>query len=331
MKTKVIILLLCATSICMQAQISVTKTSEVTPQYDRSKNQPDMDKVYSLKGQKLWVAPPLLQEHGYSNFFDMKADLSNYNTSTLVSLQKKHHYGKTAPKDPFGTRSEDLDGKTFIVDDVVYKGIGITYKREPIYVLMLTNTEKPKDKCQFLFEDTEYPFVTLSHYDYLKEAYPGKQFVVSPDYLMKVDADTGEQLAFSDTYYIVTFTDVTVYRSFIKLVCSIDNHKVLCGPKYDQLHYDGNEMSYLHLLFYSIEEWDHYIELYGLDNMEKVMSRNIKEGMPKELVLLAFGEPQTLSYIEDKVLLLNYKDISFVIGPENTVVSIHQKEENKER
>lgn len=327
MKTNVLIVLFCAITVCLHAQISVTTIPQVSSQFDCSKNQPDEDKKSSLKGQKLWVAPPLTQEFGYENFFNMKADLTDCDLKKLFSLRSKQHYGKLPPDGTFGTRSEDLNGKTFIVDDVLYKGILKTNKREPICVLMLTNTENPKDQCQFFYEGTKYPFVTLCHYDYLNETYPGKQYVVSSDYLMKKDAETGEKLTFSDSYYIVTFTEVTVTDfGMIKLVCSIDDHKVLCGPKFDQFAYDGNNSYYLHLLFYSIEEWNNYVELYGIENMKKVMAHNIEDGMPKELVFLAYGEPQSSSYIEEEDLLfLIYKDISFVIGPDNKVAYIKKE------
>ncbi len=90
MKTRVLIVLFCAITVCLHAQISVTTIPQVSSQFDCSKNQPDEDKKSSLKGQKIWVAPPLTQEFGYDNFFNMKADLTDCNLEKLYSLRKNN-------------------------------------------------------------------------------------------------------------------------------------------------------------------------------------------------------------------------------------------------
>lgn len=213
MKKVFVLLFVIIFNVSAYCQIGVTsavapvKKTEVVV-FDSTKNFLGYNNVMSYIDQTLFVLPEakILQEYGYDYFYKIcKFNLKRFSGSDY------EHYGQDAAASKYNTRYEDLAMTYWHVDSIVSAR---NYSSEKIYLFYLSNVNEPESKCAFKYDpryERSFPFIVLSHYNYLKEKYIGKQFIVDRNLLHKYDLSTGDSIIVTDdTKTIWTAEDFNV-------------------------------------------------------------------------------------------------------------------------
>lgn len=318
MKKVFVLLLVIIFNVSAYCQIGVTsavapvKKTEVVV-FDSTKNFLGYNNVMSYIDQTLFVLPKAKssQKYGYRNFFE----ICEFNLKRFLDVNYKH-YGQDAASSEFSTRYEDLAMTYWHVDTIV--SARDYYHYDQIYYLFyLSNVNEPESKCAFKYDpryERSFPFIVLSHYNYLKEKYIGKQFIVDRNLLHKYDLSTGDSI-------IVTDDTKTIWTAEDLNVISNENGDQDFGILLKQ----GNKRTYVTIDFFErrlgrriIEkkEWDKLVATYGLDMVKTAFHGDIEVGMSRELLILAWGEPKSINkasygnqyvYDSDYVYLKNGK------------------------
>ena len=316
MKKVFVLLLVIIFNVNAYCQIGVTsavapvKKTEVVV-FDSTKNFLGYNNVMTYIDQTLFVLPEvkILQKYGYDHFYKIREfDLEPFYGS------RYKHYGQDAAASISNTRYEDLAMTYWHVDSIV-SARGYRYKQ--IYLFYLSNVNEPESKCAFEY-DPEYEhtfkFIVLSHYNYLKEKYIGKQFIVNRKCLHKYDLSTGDSI-------IVTDDTKTIWTAEDFNVISNENGDQYLGMLLKQ----GNKRTFVNIDLLESQlgrgiiekkEWDKLVATNGLDMVKTAFQGKIKVGMSRKLLILAWGEPESINkasygdqyvYDSDYVYLKNGK------------------------
>lgn len=299
------------------APVKVKKTEVVV--FDSTKNFLGDYKVMSYIDQTLFVLPKAksLQKYGYSKFYK----ICEFNLERYDHYNWKH-YGQDADAAEYHTRYEDLAMTYWHVDSIVSAR---DYGRDRRYLFYLSNVNKPESKCAFSYDpidESGFPFIVLSHYNYLKEKYIGKQFIVRRELLYDYDLSTGDSI-------IVTYVTKTVWTAEDLNVISNENGEQNFGMILKQ----GNKRTFVDIDKFEekigsgiIEknESDKLVATYGLDMVETAFHGKLKVGMSRELLILAWGKPLSIKnasygdeyvYGPDSVCLKNGKVTEWYLWP----------------
>lgn len=292
MKKSLLLLSLLSLSICGYSQISISHRADAAPAekkvfpYDTTKNWLGAKHVESYVGQKLYVKGNSLPHWGYDGF--------------KKERESDSRWGAPAASSEFNTRYEDLVEKTFIVKEV--------HQESRYYLIeyghwwfLLENINNPDEtvwyKYNSQFEHT-FPFITLSYYEYLKHHYIGKELISGFTYntdgelrtaFAENDFITGEPLNPSKDA-IWTVTDVTIEDKYYYLVFLLDDKSGHTGSVHVEcLGRDG---------WYSVMEKEEYDKLcikYDSEYVDLARQGKIRVGMPVELLIKSWGEPEKIN------------------------------------
>lgn len=289
------------------AQITTTtvvqqKISEIAENisYDSTKNWLGSKNIESYIGQTLYVNGKNGKsiEYGYDNFHNKREEDSG------------KHYGSDAIASKFNTKYEDLFGKYFVVDSVYKDKWHSSFKH---WWFLMHEKDNPEIKLWFKYsEDYEHswPFVVVSHFDYLKKNLIGKKYIsemwereTTDDEKTKygskrivtrvndTDINTGTPIvqSLSDIWECI---DITIEDQSYSLSLVVKNQKgqisVIPSDVLGQRN-DGTYWVYEKLIY------DKYVTRFGITNMNKIRQRRIAVGMTSEMLKLSWGEPDDIN------------------------------------
>lgn len=290
---------LCYGQIGMTDVASPKKTTPLII-FDSTQNFLGYNNVLSYTGQTLFVLPEAddLQKYGYFSFFQYcQIDSNGELSSRLTPYENSTH--------------KDLAMKYFIVDSIR----PYTKRHGVQYLFFLTDVSDPQKKCLYGYEAKSkysFPFCVVSHYNYLKNTYVGKQLIIKKDYLYSYDIKTGDSIQVSDeTKYTWDVTDIKIvnnkYKPFAFILKHGNTETYICVN-----HVESNIGKRVFLK----KEWDKYVSTYGLSMMECVLNQTIKVGMPKELLIMSWGEPTKINYASygDQYIYGDYSKFVYLEG-----------------
>lgn len=280
------------------AQISTSHRAEkveetVVVKYDSTKNFLGKENVTSYIGQILYVngVHESSQEYGYRDFKTEKEP-------PVLECR----YGKPSKKSQFNTLYEDLVGKYFIVEDVQHHS---QWKEDKLiygskYWFKLKNRDDSNDVCWYQYDgeyEHSFPFITLSYFNYLKTNI-GKKFVAAytikdgevKSRISSTEFNTGETITQSkdDRWECI---DVTIEDEYYYIELIIKNQE----GQVSSVNAEDLFPLYGRLRLYEESEYNALVKKYGADNMDRVRQQKIKVGMPKELLIMSWGEPDRIN------------------------------------
>lgn len=332
-KTYFVILMLLLCGFCY-AQISTIEPPKVSPSPQKAVEVPTsydvteanmIKNVNLFKGQTLVVKPLRTKklpgvkysdrDLGYKGFKTMKFNVKKHPKDKYIYGTPDNAYGKN-------TLASVLENKIFIVEDVEslngtyeIRKIGYTRNKIDTCVFILSEKDNPENKCKFIYAygyggitDEDFPFVVMSHYEYLKEKCIGKQFRFDNQCLSQFDARTSKFIK-NPEIYTWTCIDVVMspdkgdltmllesdsdsLRTYIK---TTDVYSESGRPIIENLvkwGYAGYERIVSKKYAFSKEKWDSYVEKYGLESMEAVLKHVIIIGMPYDALKMSWGYPK---------------------------------------
>lgn len=284
-----IITLFIVSNINAQIETTTVASPKQSPQvsvFDSTKNFLGSLDVQSYTGQILFVLPKAKEKikWGYENFKPI-----DYNHKDHFS--RYSHYGNDSEKSKYNTRYEDLDGKYFRVDS-------ITEKSYTEYHFYLTNTKDEFDRCCFIYSTLykhTFPFVVLSHFNYLKDRYEGKQYIIQSEFrIHPIDIITGDSIKIKDDSQMIwTVTDLTIIENknimAMELAFVIKNGNATTYVEAEEFarSFENNGRRYI----FETTEWNSLVKKYGLAMMKLVLNEEIKVGMPEKLLMYSWGKP----------------------------------------
>lgn len=262
--------------------VAVPQQKEQKPVFDSTKNFLGATNVQSYVGQILFVKPKSLPEYGYDYFKPINYNPKGYNIS---------HYGRDSEKSRFNTRYEDLVEKYFKVDSIKEKDYFS-------YIFYLTNTKDTSDRCCFIYSSNyehTFPFIVLSHFNFLKERYVGKNYIIQSNFLHSSDIITGDSIIIKDGSQLTwTIIDLTIinnkYKNFAFVVKSGNMTTYVDVDSFERTFETDDRRC-----IYEKKEWDNLVKKYGLAMMKLVFSRKIKVGMPEKLLIYSWGKPEKIN------------------------------------
>ena len=296
MKKIALFIAVLAIVIKLNAQIEVTSIAtpqqkpQQVPAFDSTRNFLGTLNVQSYTGQILFVLPKVENKikWGYEYFKPI-----DYNPKDHFS--RYSHYGNDSEKSKYNTRYEDLTGKYFRVDS-------ISEKSYTEYLFYLTNTKDETDRCCFIYSalySHTFPFIVLSHFNYLKDSFVEKQYIVqSKFHIHPLDIITGDSIKINDDSKIIwTATDLTIIENNnlleMRLAFVVKNGNITTYIDAEEFakSFENNGRRYI----FETTEWNSLVKKYGLAMMKLVLNEEIKVGMPEKLLFYSWGKPEQVN------------------------------------
>lgn len=292
MKKTALFIVTLAIVLNVNAQIGITsvtvpqpKPSQI-PVFDSTQNFLGTKNVQSYNGQILFVLPKAKTNSvwGYESFKSIDYNPRGYSGP-------RSHYGRDSERSIFNTRYEDLAEKYFRVDSIAE-----TSHTE--YLFYLTNTKDETDRCCFIYSGLykhTFPFIVLSHFNFLKDNYLGKQYIIQSNLIHHTDIVTGDSIIIKDDPQVIwTTTDLTIIdNDYRKLAFVIKSGNVTSYVDAEifasAFTTDGRR------IIYNKIEWDNLVKKYGLTMMNLVLNRKIKVGMPEKLLVYSWGKAERIN------------------------------------
>lgn len=325
------------TPVQKQAPVKVIPTSYPVSEANITEN------VNLFKGQEL-VVKPLRKDNGRYNDWD-----SGYEGFRTMKFNVKKHkkyqyiYGQPDKMTGHNTLASELENKVFIVEEV--ESVNGSYNVQggrfssgvlpDTCILILREKDNPKNKCKFVysygfggFGDKGFPFVVMSHYNYLKEKCVGKQYKFDNQCLYDKDINTGKRLY---STYLKTWTCIDVimspYGGNLTMLLEADSiHTYILGgqtinPIIEDLvriEESTHRTKTFRINAMSIEKWNRKVKQYGTEVMNAVLKHEIIEGMPYDALQMSWGYP-------DKINSSSYgKQLVYEIGRTRKYVYIEK-------
>lgn len=281
------------------AQISTTKVaapskaSPVKLVFDSTYNYAEPDKVESYIGQILFALP-----------YDYKGSLS---------WRTEYQYS----------------GQYFIVDSVVKRDVSNWDDNKYLYEswqFYLTNKDNPDITTKFVYETWNdkywkrrfgnFPFLVMSHYNYIKKHYVGKQVITQLIYDNR-DIVTGDTLIIPNMEKKVwTVQKVSILETKYKplaLIVTSGNSTAAIPIEYLRLA-DAQTNRYPKIVYLK-SEWDKLVSTYGYSMVLAAFKQKIQIGMPLKLLIYSWGAPDRInssSYGQQYIYHEKYDDPDYV-------------------
>jgi hypothetical protein len=269
------------------ADISMTKVAEEKPSkvepYDGLQNFLGIDYM-KYKGQELFLIPKHkdLREYGYNNFFK--------------SMNKDQIDKSSVFKccDGFGSKYDALQGKYFIVEDVIADQKSI-FKQEAYLKLRMKDTgENVYFKYSSEFEHS-FPFLVVKYYETQKKFFVDHEVLIRPfpkikgaNQIKNTDINTGEEVTIDKGKYYKCI-DVTIDQKHYHLSLLLQDeqgHKFLF-PMY------ARYLDVIRIL--RKDEAESYRSKFGEKNWQAILDEKIIIGFTEEMAKLSWGEPDTIN------------------------------------
>lgn len=335
MKTRFLLLIFCVIVTNLYAQISTITVAEKQERksfsinknlYDERWNYPFSNKYELLIGEELYVLPLPTNStiynqslaKGYKGFKTVKFNVTK-------DKESSKRYGNPAPEDKTNTKAEDLQNRIFIV-----KGFESSdYKYQLYrYCLLLEEKDNPQNVCKYAFNykhDFNTTFVTMKHYEYLKEHCIGKHYYFDESCLPKNDSKTGTYLK-KRSLHSWECKDIIISPESGKLtmLLSHENEETFLYEYAGTMRHSsdksiledlasGDEQSSPDIgpLFmvtgYSETAWQLNVSKYGEELMWNALNHIIVIGMPFELLKKSLGAPKDHNSSSNGITQLIYK------------------------
>lgn len=245
-----------------------TKNKMIRLPFDSTLNQQGPENVESYIGQILYV----IDNSPLSNYF-IKNYLGHYfivkdvvpNSDKKTNSYSNHEFSKTW---------------TFYLVDKEDSTIQETYTYETY--------QYHGHECY-----SDFPFLVVSHYNYLNKHFIGKQIITKMLYSNK-DIITGDTIIIPDmSKKIWTCKEITLLKeekwSSLVMIVKSGNTTAAIPIGYFRLDdpYQTKCIKYVYLK----SEWDKLISTYGYTMVKAAFNNEIKVGMPLKLLQYSWGEP----------------------------------------
>ena len=266
-------------------EVAAPKQQKEVVVFDSTRNFLGNDNVFSYKGQVLFVLPvsDALQKYGYKEF---KPIDYNPNSHALV------HYGDDAEASRFNTKYENLSEKYFYVDSITPFRNTL---RDTKYIFYLTEKGNSNNRCCYIYNpkyELSFPFVVVSYFNHIKKKYVGNDVVIYKKFVDEYDVKTGDPLQITDdTIIFWRVKDITIlnneHHNFVLL---IENGNQTASFWVSRLSFSDNKK-----VIYLKDEWNKLVSKYGFSMMKTALHQQIMVGMPRELLINSWGEPNKIN------------------------------------
>jgi len=234
----------------------------------------------SYIGQDLYLKgkSEILQDYGYSDF--------------KTNIIGGEVYKCCSTKSSFNSSYDFLNGKYFKVIDVIpnerTKNYPMLYSE---YFLKLEENES-KDIVYYKYDgkyEYSFPFIVVSHFEYLKEKGVGNKIIVSKNYFDNKDLKGNIfELKLGDVW---TIEDITVENQYYKLVYVIKNSRGNYKTIDVSILNDDNPSRNVHY----IKDYNKYKLKFGAVNWNKIFEKGeVVIGFTEEMCLMAWGKPNSI-------------------------------------
>ena len=277
--------------------------------FDVRKNCLRGDNLYSYRGQELYVpSHPYYVNQRYEQFREPSVTGENpdyYNTQYYCN----HNDGY------YGTEAKYVVSRTFVVDRIAQCSddadefifeMHDKETRERVSYEYSVTTDWHRNP-NYNVAHTAFPFIVMSHYNYLKRKYIGKKMVVAcqsfyelSDYSHHIylrNTQSGlTDASFTDDYSIFIVKDI-IWEESEGMLCFVieDNN----GHSYlTPIEATFNEPEYSLGIAkkFLVPDWETCVRKYGIKEMTHIMRGDIHLGMDSALVRLSAGEPRSIKF-----------------------------------
>lgn len=261
-------------------KVTNTQINEKTlAEFDSTKNliSPKTYGVYdpsiqAFVGQKLYLKP---LEEGYKR-----------NEGYMCILSMDYDPNRPPYMFRYGTY-EQLKEKTF---EVIKIDTFLTKYDNYIFTLKMVEDENVMCKYIYSGESYNFPFVTMSHYNYLCSQLLEKKYVIS-DFLFNDKLNETQKNVSSAGLWVVK--NISINDNGILFV--IVNNNAEEGEVQLDNFLEYSEIGTHKRAIFSEEEWNKLVKQYGLTMMKMVLAQKIQVGMPTKLVVYAWGQPESIN------------------------------------
>jgi len=193
-----------------------------------------------------------------------------------------------------GTEHKWLARKTFYVKDV-FQLEG--YKSS--WVFDMVNVDDPSDGCRYVYYswlrtvdcNLDFPFVSMTHYNWLRNTYIGKEVVIGTHlaslnlektsyyhHNFEVDAITHEYITYPDDIARYTVKNVFLHDTLFQLCFRLqDGHHTIDCPI--GLLYDPYVKEQYATRIFTLDQWNELCQKYSQAHMLAIMRGEIVAGM----------------------------------------------------
>ena len=267
----------------------VVESMKVMAPYDSTRNFTGKENIAGYIGQELLInGDSYGRENGLENFYPEKEG--------KIILGGKSQFDHRTPYSFF-------DGKTYIVKEIIpdSKQGNDTHLYDNFWWFKLENKFDASEQIWFRYNDKyehTFPFITMSYYNYLVNNKIGDKIIcayqIDSNGKLKTraaDTDVNTGVVINQTPEDVwTVKDVALDDKWFDLVFIVENQDGFQSTISTISTYQDSSLK-----SYWLSEFNAMAELYGKDMMETVRALKIQVGMPEELVLTAWGEPDRIN------------------------------------
>ena len=282
------------------SQITTTKIinneePKISIVYDSSLNFLGKD-VLLYKGQELYLIgkSESSREYGYSGFIiDFKKGSGSLKNTyqPIIPEDKKYIEYDIGGKSIY----DSLAGKYFKVLDIYEhpKSKEEKYLYGTKYYLALEEKESGK-KLYFEYDsksEYSFPFIVLGYFEKIKKNFIGKSYVISTNYFEDSKEISTGNIIHNRPGQKWTCIDLTIEEKYYNLSLILKNdleEKVLAD--YEYLFKKGGKNQ-----VYTWKKAEIYKTKFGLVNWHIILDREVKIGFTEEMVILAWGEPNSIN------------------------------------
>ena len=294
------------------------------------------ENFFSYRGQELYVFP-----YNQSNYYmcfkepHITGDNPDYYNIQYYHWEDQTHYG---------TEAKYVVGRTFVVDRIKQCSDDA---HEFVFEM---HDKKTQERVSYEYStatdwhrapkynpaDPDFPFLVMSHYNYLKKKYIGKQLVVAcQKYSEKSEYEhhvytresNGEfkNANLSGIYSTFNVADIIMdeNRGMLCFLLTDNNGNQYFTPI--EATYNEPEYSLGIGKKFLVQDWKIFVSKYGQEKMTNVMRGDIYIGMDSVLVRLSAGNPNEIRFArrtDGWEWLYLYKDVMVVYDENGKVKDI---------
>ncbi|MBO4816818.1 MAG: hypothetical protein J5498_00840 [Bacteroidales bacterium] len=267
----------------------VVEAATAKAPYDSTRNYIGNKDIASYIGQELLVnGDSYGRENGVQYFYSQKEGTIALGGKSQFDYRTPYHL---------------LDGKTFIVREVVpdSRQGNYTHLYDDDWWFKLENKDNPNEVIWFKYSskyEHTFQFITMSYYNYLVNNKIGDKIICAyrvdangklKTRVAETDVNTGKIID-QKPEDVWTVKDVALDDKWFDLVFIVENQDGIQSTIPTYTTYQTSS-----LRTYWLDEYNAMAKLYGKDMMETVRGLKVRVGMPEELVLISWGEPDKIN------------------------------------